>query len=439
MKEIMKIKSILVLLSLGLVTHLTAQNNSQETSEAADWAYLDYMKKVFCKPPEQCQQVADFNLLEYLQYEDELKTSKSELAGAFMDTYPNSSHYAEALSLFLSEYFTPLFIAKPIDSARAQHLAKLPRRGSEEAWLKAYRLLPIDTKKRDAWLEKGNAYVKAIVNSAASLERKAQVEQSLYNRDINIALDKFYVLPKDPLESDYWKSFEKNHWDAFWNRLLDLLETYPDSERIAAYVMAVLNEFKRFSPELSLTYMKEALVFSQKEPLSHRKGFKALHTSTSDNLLTLEQLAPSSEDVPLTMVFTAMDGRNVNLSNMKGKVVLIDFWSTRCPPCIAAMPHLKELYDTYKNKGFEIIGIAEDGDSSKAAVLKILGKTKADWPQRLDKGQEASVSYHSLYQIRKLPTLWLIDKEGKMVEKDVEHTELEPLIRKYLGLDTTSD
>ncbi|MFD0991143.1 TlpA family protein disulfide reductase [Mariniflexile jejuense] len=439
MKKIKNIKRMLMLLSLGLVTHLTAQSNIQASNEAADWEHLDYLKKVICKPPEQCQQVANFTLLEYLKYIDELKITKSELAEAFMDTYSNSAHYDEALSLFLSEYFTPLFIAKPIDRIHIQLIEKLPRRGSADAWLKAYRLLPIDTEKKDAWLEKGNAYVKAIVNSNASWERKAQFEQSLYNRDINIALKTFYYLPKDPLESDYWKSLEKTQWDAFWNRLLDLLETYPDSERLTAYVMAVLNEFKRFSPELSLTYMKEALVFSQKEQLSHRKGFKALHRATSDNLLALEQLDSSSKDAPLNMVFTAMDGRHIDLSDMKGKVVLIDFWSTRCPPCIAAMPHLKQLYDTYKNKGFEIIGIANEGDTSKAAILKILSKTKADWPQRLDTGQEASVSYHALYEIRKLPTLWLIDKAGKLVEKDVKHGDVEALIRKYLNLDAASN
>lgn len=234
MKENTKIKSILVLLSLSLVTHLTAQNNTQASNEAAAWEHLDYMKKVICKPPEQCQQVANYNLLEYLQYMDELKTTKSALAVAFMDTYPNSTHYDEALSLFLSEYFTPLFITEPIDSERLQQLEKLPRKGSADAWLKAYRLLPIDTKRRDAWLEKGNAYVKAIFDSNTSWERKAKYEQSLYNRDINIALKIFYYLPKDPLESDYWKSLEKTHWDAFWNRLLDLLETYPDSERLTA-------------------------------------------------------------------------------------------------------------------------------------------------------------------------------------------------------------
>src|SRR5690606_132039 len=125
-----------------------------------------------------------------------------------MDTYPNSSHYDEALSLFLSEYFTPLFIAKPLDSIRIQLIEKLPRRGYKDAWFKAYRLLSIDTKKRDAWLEKGNAYVRAIVNSKQPWERKAQFEQSLYNRDMNIALKAFYYLPKDPLQLDYWKSLE---------------------------------------------------------------------------------------------------------------------------------------------------------------------------------------------------------------------------------------
>ncbi len=72
---------------------------------------------------------------------------------------------------------------------------------------------------------------------------------------------------------------------------------------------------------------------------------------------------------PLEMKFTALDGSTVDVSQMRGKVVLIDFWATWCPPCMAAVPEIVETYKKLHDRGFEVVGISLDED--KAKVLSV--------------------------------------------------------------------
>ena len=106
------------------------------------------------------------------------------------------------------------------------------------------------------------------------------------------------------------------------------------------------------------------------------------------------------------------------------KPVLVDFWASWCGPCRASIPHLKELYAKYKQKGFEIVGVTNDTDH--AAWKKAIEDDKSMWIHVADifpeKGGRAEVV--SKYAAHYLPTLYLIDKEGRMIGK-VEHTELD--------------
>ena len=282
--------------------------------------------------------------------------------------------------------------------------------------------------------------VQKFLESNAPMEQKAKIEILLMGRDLRMALllYEYMDFQKEAVESSYWERFDGYYWETFQLRIKTLLLKYPDLESMASLVERYISIVSRkyLSPELREIYWNYFFDITDSiNPKTSDKGLAAVHNMAKENLKALEALKGFDESQPLEMKFTAMDGTEIDLETMRGKVVLIDFWSIRCGPCIQEMPHVKALYDKYKEKGFEVLGIAAHGDSSKEQVLKILKKQKVNWPQRLDKGSLANVSYHSLYKITSLPTVWLLDKEGKVVDKNARGARLEPLIRKYLNLD----
>ena len=132
-------------------------------------------------------------------------------------------------------------------------------------------------------------------------------------------------------------------------------------------------------------------------------------------------------DKPLDLRVKAVDGREVDAAKLKGKVVLLDFWATRCPPCVALTPTLKALYEKYQPKGFEIVGI--NSDESKAQMTKFLAQEKVAWPQYFDSGDARVGSRFGIYQI---PSLWLVDKQG-VVRDNQGVNDLEVKIQKFLA------
>jgi thiol-disulfide isomerase/thioredoxin len=118
---------------------------------------------------------------------------------------------------------------------------------------------------------------------------------------------------------------------------------------------------------------------------------------------------------PVELQFTAVDGRAVDLARFKGKVVLIDFWATWCPPCVAAIPEVKKIYDEFHPKGFEIVGINLDKDKSK--LTQFVADNKMEWPQFFD-GLFWQNKYARQFGIESIPTLWLIDKRGALRDLD---------------------
>ena len=131
---------------------------------------------------------------------------------------------------------------------------------------------------------------------------------------------------------------------------------------------------------------------------------------------------------PVEIAFTAIDGRKIDATKMKGKVVLIDFWATWCGPCTAELPNLKKTYAKYNNKGLEIIGISLD--HSKAKLTNFIAKEEIPWPQQFD-GLGWENKFAVKYGIRGIPTMWLINKQGILVDKNARAT-LDSKIEKLL-------
>ncbi len=127
--------------------------------------------------------------------------------------------------------------------------------------------------------------------------------------------------------------------------------------------------------------------------------------------------APPPVGKPVDISFTALDGKKVNLKDLKGKVVLIDFWATWCTICMEEMPNVKAAYQKYHPQGFEIVGISLD--EKKSLVTKYLAKEKIPWPQYFD-GLEWKNKFAKRFAVEELPTMWLIDKRGNVRDLDAK-------------------
>ena len=122
---------------------------------------------------------------------------------------------------------------------------------------------------------------------------------------------------------------------------------------------------------------------------------------------------------------TDLDGNPISLEQYRGKVVLLDFWAVWCGPCIAEMPTVKKVYDTYKDEGFDIIGISLDTDENR--LRDYLKENEIPWRQVFSgKGWDSPVSRQ--YNIRAIPAPWLIDKEGKLISHQARGEALEHLV-----------
>jgi thiol-disulfide isomerase/thioredoxin len=107
--------------------------------------------------------------------------------------------------------------------------------------------------------------------------------------------------------------------------------------------------------------------------------------------------------------FPLIDGENFNISEKRGKVVLIDFWATWCPPCVKGIPFLKKLYKKHKAKGLEILGISLD--SNKKAVTDYIKKENLEWKIRFS-GDAWMDKTARLFNVNLIPSYWIIDKMG---------------------------
>ncbi|GBE37062.1 thiol-disulfide oxidoreductase ResA [bacterium BMS3Bbin07] len=122
-----------------------------------------------------------------------------------------------------------------------------------------------------------------------------------------------------------------------------------------------------------------------------------------------------------------LKGQEVSLMDFRGKVILLNFWATWCPPCISEIPKLNNLRKAYADKNFEIIAVSTD--RSLSTIKKFIRKHPVSFVVLHD----SSIKVSRKYNVFSIPTTFLIDKKGKIVEKFLgEYDWNSPEIRKKI-------
>jgi peroxiredoxin len=113
--------------------------------------------------------------------------------------------------------------------------------------------------------------------------------------------------------------------------------------------------------------------------------------------------------------FTLADlqGKTWHLQDLRGKVVLVNFWATWCPPCRKEMPDLQSLYDKFKDQGFVVLAIS---DEEAAKVAPFISDRKISYPVMLDPGRKVN----DLFIVDGIPKSFVYDRSGKMVAQSID-------------------
>lgn len=136
---------------------------------------------------------------------------------------------------------------------------------------------------------------------------------------------------------------------------------------------------------------------------------------------------------PLDLKFTAVDGSEVDLKTMRGKVVLLDFWATWCGPCIAELPNIQKVYRQYHDKGFEVVGVSLDSQDDAGKLKTFIKERGVPWPQHFD-GLGWKNRFAQEFGVMAIPEQLLFDQQGKLVSNKARGEVLQTEVKRLLGL-----
>ena len=138
--------------------------------------------------------------------------------------------------------------------------------------------------------------------------------------------------------------------------------------------------------------------------------FPLKDVSAEEDLYTKFRVVKSKTEKPAPL-FTLKDleGKEISIEDFRGKVVLLHFWATWCKPCVKEMPTMEKFYNTFKDKGLDILAVSIDRRNVKG-VESFVNKFRMTFPVLLDPDQKVRKKYF----VNGLPTSYLIDAEGKL-------------------------
>jgi len=297
-------------------------------------------------------------------------------------------------------------------------------------------------------LEAGTYRVRAGAKSAELILNGQETEMSIVG-DLKSFGDLSYKVTGAPLTEKYLsiiseyiakKIDTKTLRDMAINEL-DPMIGYMICNRMFRMRPEFLDVHKAVAEKLGTQYPDTGLTKSFQNTVAQtEKQYKSQMASQN---IKVGQPAPD-------IVLPDVNGKTRKLSDMKGKVVLLDFWASWCGPCRKANPHVVDVYKRYKNKGFDVFSVSLDGldsrtkarfktedqikmqmDRSKERWVAAIEKDKLTWDNHVSDLKKWESAPAASYGVRSIPKTFLIDKEGKIAFINPRYN-LEEQVKKFI-------
>jgi peroxiredoxin len=246
---------------------------------------------------------------------------------------------------------------------------------------------------------------RAMINNLVSVQQRMQA-------DYNTAVQNNDVNSQNAIRNEY-----QNLNGQYVSGIKNLVKNHPKS---AAALYVLYSDFS--NPQIPLTELEEGISYADKS-MEGTKFYKLAKKRIDDAHGTMVGYPANNFSQ------TNPEGKKVSLSDFKGKYVLIDFWASWCRPCRAENPNVVAAYNRFKDKGFTVLGVSLD--SNRDPWLAAIQQDNLSWTHVSDlKGWGNEVG--KLYGVTGIPQNYLIDKDGKIVAKDLRGPALDEKLNEIL-------
>lgn len=211
-----------------------------------------------------------------------------------------------------------------------------------------------------------------------------------------------------------------------YNRCRMFVNEHKSSPAVLAAVsrLNIQNElplFREVRDALKTTIPKSEYYIGFRDQVARMEQQAAAMKAQEEQMARLDNLIPVGSEAPDFSQPTP-DGKVISLSSLRGKVVLIDFWASWCKPCRMENPNVKRVYEQYKSKGFEILGVSLDRD--KASWTGAIAQDGLPWKHVSDLAFWNNAAAQQ-YGVSSIPYTVLVDKDGKVLGKNLRGPALE--------------
>jgi len=283
--------------------------------------------------------------------------------------------------------------------------------------LPEFRFITLETRQPLAqfFAENGTIYIKAYMDSLS----KTEIKGSKSNEEFQILTHEMLNISKETgqLQQKYMMAQQQGDEIA-------MKQVKADYDAMIQNQKVYVRNFIREHPKSTVSPLIALMQFSQElTPHNIDTLVKFLDPSIQSSIY-IADLKKMADRMRITDVgaqapdFTlnTPEGKALSLSSLRGKVVLIDFWASWCQPCRHENPNVVAVYNKYKDKGFDILGVSLDKD--KDAWIKAIADDHLTWKHVSDLKyweSEAAVKYG----IQSIPSSVLLDKDGKIIAKNL--------------------